>query len=490
MFAWLASGIAILWWFPSLLLAQSEAQPNVVVFLIDDLGWSNVGCYGSRFHETPHIDALAARGVRFTDAYAACPVCSPSRASVLTGKYPVRSGITTWIGAGQRRAVLVGAPNVDHLASDEETLGEAFQAGGYRTAYFGKWHLGKEDAQQPNRQGFDHCVGVNRAGQPSSYFFPYKRKKAHAADVPDFEAGNPGHYLTDQLAQSAADFIRSTTKQPFLAFISHYSVHTPIQGRPDLVNSYKKKLEASEPLKTSASRAEGAGTTRMHENHPGYASMVASVDASVGKVTATLEELGLTKNTIIVFTSDNGGLSTLPAKRPLGPACVLPLRAGKGWVYEGGIRVPLIIAAPGVPPSVCNVPVTGTDLYPTLLELAHRPAKPEQHVDGRSLVAFLEGHSSPRLEQRALFWHYPHYHGSASVPSAAVRKGPYKLIRWYETGDQELYHLGHDLSETTNLASSQPEIMAELSVTLDKWLKDTNAVLPTKNPDYVPATPN
>ena len=453
-------------------------KPNIVFFFIDDLGWSDLGCYGSEYHLTPNIDSLAGRGMRFTDGYAACPVCSPTRAALMTGKFPARLGITDWIGASQRRNILSTPPNVAALPQTELTFAEVLGKAGYATAYFGKWHLGAGDDDHPKTQGFGYHRGVNRAGAPGSYHYPFSRKKKPggklaANDVPDFTEAPEDSYLTDLLADEAVQFIEKSKGGPFLLFLSHYSVHTPIQARGQDVAQYTDRLkELGLPIDVKL-RPEKYGNTRMTQNNPAFAAMVASVDRSVGKVLGKLRELGLEGDTLVVFTSDNGGLSTLSAKRKAPTSC-LPLRAGKGWLYEGGVRVPTIVSWPGVtkPGSVSTVPVVTTDFYPTLLTAAGLPLRPAQHLDGVDLTPLLKGGN---IGARNLYWHYPHYHGSANRPSASVRKGDYKLVRWYEDGTEELFNLADDLSETRNLADRQKFKRKELSADLDRWLKSVKA---------------
>ncbi|MFT5104528.1 MAG: arylsulfatase A-like enzyme [Verrucomicrobiales bacterium] len=463
-----------------LVTVRAADKPNVVFFLIDDLSWADLACYGSEFHETPNLDRLAKQGLRFTDAYASCPVCSPTRASVMTGKYPARLGITDWIGAGQKRLALVTPPNEAFLPPSEVTIGEAMQQAGYKTAYFGKWHLGKQDAHHPEKQGFGYHRGVNRAGQPGSYFHPFSRGKKGDSSVPDFDAAGEGSYLTDLIADEAVKFVESNKDKPFFAMVAHYSIHTPIQAKKEDTEKYQKKLAARGRETAAEFRDEkGFGRTRLNQNNAALAAMVGSVDASVGRMLDKLDELGLSDKTMIIFTSDNGGLSTLQGKR-VGPGCNLPLRAGKGWMYEGGIRVPLIIKLPGVtkPGSTCSVPVVSTDFYPTLLDVAGLEARPEQHLDGVSLAGLLKGETS--LEREAIFWHYPHYHGSGNRPTAAVRKGDWKLVRYYETGEEELYHLKDDLGEAKDLAGEDSAKHRELKVSLDGWLKGVGAKMAQK----------
>jgi arylsulfatase A-like enzyme len=462
-------------------LSGGTRKPNIVFFFIDDLGWSDLGCYGSKYHLTPNIDSLAARGMRFTDGYAACPVCSPTRAALMTGKFPARLGITDWIGAGRRRNILSTPPNVAALPQAELTFAEVLSKAGYTTAYFGKWHLGARDGDHPNTQGFDYHRGVNRAGAPGSYFYPFTRKKKPggkpaAHDVPDFSEAPRDSYLTDLLADEAVQFIEKSKDNPFLLLLSHYSVHTPIQARGQDVAQYTDRLKQLGLPADVSLRPEKYGNTRTTQNNPAFAAMVASVDRSVGKVLGKVRELGLEGDTLVVFTSDNGGLSTLSAKRKAPTSC-LPLRAGKGWLYEGGVRVPTIVSWPGVtkPGSISSVPVVTTDFYPTLLAAAGLPLRPAQHLDGVDLTPLLQG---GELGARSLYWHYPHYHGSANRPSASVRKGDYKLVRWYEDGTEELFNLADDLAETTDLADRQKPKRRELSADLDRWLKSVKAKMP------------
>jgi arylsulfatase A-like enzyme len=462
-------------------LSGGARKPNIVFFFIDDLGWSDLGCYGSKYHLTPNIDSLAGRGMRFTDGYAACPVCSPTRAALMTGKFPARLGITDWIGAGRRRNILSTPPNVAALPQAELTFAEVLSKAGYTTAYFGKWHLGARDGDHPNTQGFDYHRGVNRAGAPGSYFYPFTRKKKPggkpaAHDVPDFSEAPRDSYLTDLLADEAVQFIEKSKDNPFLLLLSHYSVHTPIQARGQDVAQYTDRLKQLGLPADVSLRPEKYGNTRTTQNNPAFAAMVASVDRSVGKVLGKVRELGLEGDTLVVFTSDNGGLSTLSAKRKAPTSC-LPLRAGKGWLYEGGVRVPTIVSWPGVtkPGSISSVPVVTTDFYPTLLAAAGLPLRPAQHLDGVDLTPLLQG---GELGARSLYWHYPHYHGSANRPSASVRKGDYKLVRWYEDGTEELFNLADDLAETTDLADRQKPKRRELSADLDRWLKSVKAKMP------------
>ena len=456
--------------------AESPGRPNIIFLLVDDLGWSDAGTYGSRFHETPHIDHLAAGGMKFTSAYAACPVCSPTRASLLTGRHPVRVGITDWIKG--RRASRKSNPRFQHindrdqLGLEEITLAEILNQYNYQSCFLGKWHLGG-DGFLPTDQGFDINIGGFHAGSPpGGYYAPWKN--------PYLKPKHKGEYLTERLTDEAVAFMRArNTDQPFLLYLSYYSVHTPIQPDARTVSHYRDK--AGQLPKASAPLTEHRGKTRMQQDNPEYASMVTAVDRSVGRVLQSLEELQLQDNTIVCFFSDNGGLSTLA--RP-GPTCNLPLRAGKGWLYEGGIRVPMIIRAPGVtePGSVSDEPVCSMDFFPTLLELAGLPLQPQQHQDGKSLLPLLTEHGFP--EPRPLYWHYPHYHGSTWTPGAAMRDGRWKLIEFYEFDDVELYDLENDMEERRDLSEIYPERTAIMSRQLHTWQQTMNATMPEPNPDW------
>jgi arylsulfatase A-like enzyme len=439
-------------------------KPNVLIFFIDDMGYHDLGCYGSEFYETPNIDRLAERSVQFTNFYSAHPVCSPTRASLMTGKAPQRLGITQWIPQ----------PSKVHLPSDETTLGEAFQEAGYETGYIGKWHLGAKDENMPQSNGFGWTKAVNRAGQPASYYHPYSREKKNGIgywDVPDMEDSQPGDYLTDHLTDHAIDFVTADRDKPFLLCFSHYAVHTPIQSPETLVEKYR--LKSKEQFDGSASelvaeRNNAVTTTR--QDDPAYAAMVENLDSNVGRVLDALERSGKSENTIIIFTSDNGGLTTL--RKRGGPTSVKPLRAGKGWCYEGGIRVPTLISWPAVLQSnETAVPAITTDIFPTLLELAAIPSLPGQHLDGLSLAPWLNGQAD--FESRVLGWHYPHNHGSGHTPSTAIRYGDWKLLWLSKPDEYELYNLAQDIGETNNLADSQPEKVKELSAKLKGWLERT-----------------
>jgi arylsulfatase A-like enzyme len=463
--------------------SPGRRRPNIVFILIDDLGWRDVGAYGSPFHQTPNIDRLAAEGMHFTDAYAASPVCSPTRASIMTGKYPARVGITDWIG-GAQRGMLLPAPNEEQLPLTEVTLAEAFREGGYATGFVGKWHLGGEGFL-PQDQGFESNVAGHEAGHPASYWWPYTSGDPERDywDVPGLDEGVPGEYLTDRLTDEALRFLDAHHERPFLLFLSHYAVHTPVQAREEDSAPYREARERELPGETPFGTEHDRAWTRLRQDRPEYAGMVAAVDRSVGRVMDRIAELDLERDTVVVFMSDNGGLSTLAGSRS-GPTCNLPLRAGKGWLYEGGIREPLVVRWPGQvrAGSRCIEPVISTDFYPTLLGLAGLDPRPDQHRDGRDLGPLLR--ETGPLERDALFWHFPHYHGSGNRPSAAVRSGRWKLIEWFEDGALELYDLDEDPAEQHDLSGQEPERATELHRRLQTWRLQTGARLPVPNPDW------
>ncbi len=456
--------------------------PNFVFFLIDDLGWRDIGAFGSTFHLTPHIDALAASGMRFTQAYAASPVCSPTRASIMTGRHPARLDITDWIG-GSQRGELLPAEYVDHLPPEEVTVAELLEGEGYATGYFGKWHLG-DVPHYPESQGFHENVGGTGAGQPASYFYPYKAPEGRDPywDVPGLEGGEEGEYLTDRLTDEALSFLDENGAGPFLLFLSHFAVHTPIQSKDELAERYAARRDSLPPVEGPVQEEEhGRSRTRLVQDDPAYAGMVQSVDESVGRILARLDELAIADNTVIIFMSDNGGLSTVAGER-VGPTANVPLRAGKGWLYEGGIRVPMIIRWPGrvEEGSECQIPVQSTDFFPTIMEMAGIAATSSGPLDGSSLVPVLTG--SGGLDRSGLFWHFPHYHGSGNRPSGAVRQGRWKLVEWFEDGAVELYDLEADLGERVDLSATEPEKVRELLEMLGSWRTGVGANMPREDP--------
>jgi len=453
-------------------------KPNFVFFLVDDLGWRDVGCFGSTFYETPNINRLAREGMRFTDAYAACPVCSPTRASIMAGKYPARTGVTDYIGASQpgnwkRNTKLVPAPYADRLALDEVTLAEAFKETGYATFFAGKWHLGPEGFW-PEDQGFDvNKGGIDRGGPygGKKYFSPYGN--------PRLEDGPPGEHLPLRLGRETADFIEAHKDGPLLAYLSFYSVHTPLMTTKELGAKYEAKQKNAPATEWGQ---EGERKVRLVQNHAVYAGMVEAMDTAVGIVLDRLDRLGLAENTIVFFMSDNGGLSTSEGS----PTSNVPLRAGKGWLYEGGVREPMIVRAPGVtrPGSACTEPAISTDFYPTMLELAGLPLRPNQHVDGTSFVPLLKGE---KMTRGPIYWHYPHYGNQGGAPGGAVRDGDFKLIEWYEDGRLELFNLRDDIGEANDLATAMPEKARELQKMLAAWRRSVGAQMPARKEQTGPS---
>ena len=476
-------------WFALLLFVLSGLQvsaatkPNIVFFLADDLGQRDLACYGSTFYETPNLDRLAKDGARFTDAYAACPVCSPTRASLLTGLWPQRTGITDYIGAPtqpeqwKRNTKLLPAPYTDRLALDAPTLAKAMKAAGYATFFAGKWHLGPK-GWWPENQGFDVNMGGIDKGGPyggKKYFSPYGNPRLN--DGPD------GEHLPDRLAAETAKFIEANKDRPFFAYYSFYDVHTPLMAREDLRKMYEEKR--TRLGLTEKWGREGERDVRLIQEHAVYAAMVEAMDLAVGKVLAKLDELGLRENTLVIFTSDNGGLSTSEGW----PTSNLPLRGGKGWMYEGGIREPLLVRWPAVVKagSVIGMPVSSPDIFPTLLEAAGAKPQPGQTLDGASLLPLFKGGT---LHARALFWHYPHYGNQGGAPSAAVRRGDWKLIEWQEDNRAELFNLAQDIGEQTDVAAMEPQRVAQLRAELHAWQKQVGAKFPIPNPAYDPAKPS
>lgn len=452
-----------------------EEKPNFILILIDDLGWTDLSSQGSTYYETPHIDGLASQGIRFTNGYAACAVCSPSRAAVLTGRYPARVGITDWIRArfqggdipedkknpteyvGEPDLQLLCPPNPYWMEHEEVTIAEVLRENGYATGYIGKWHLGP-DEWYPETQGFDHNVGGCDFGQPPSYFDPYFREGQ--GQIPTLTPREEGEYLTDREADEAAAFIREHRDEPFFLQLAHYAVHTPIQAKEDLVDRYTRK-----PV--------------TNQTDPKYAAMVHSVDESVGRILDLLDETGIANRTMVIFTSDNGGL--------VGPTHNAPLRSGKGFPYEGGIRVPVIIRWPEVIEAarVSYEPVTGVDYMPTILEAAGISPPEGVTIDGLSLLGLLRSGGEQSLNREAIYWHFPHYRqGNRVTPYSIVRSGGWKLIKWYEGPRFELYNIQEDLGETKDLAGERPDKVEELDAKLTHWLESTGALLPRPNPDY------
>ncbi|MHC4995117.1 MAG: sulfatase [Planctomycetota bacterium] len=447
----------------------SAARPNVVFILADDLGVMDINVEGSVFYETPHIDRLANSGMRFLRGYAACRVCSPSRASVMTGQYTTRHGVTDWIGAKtglewNRNDRVLPAEYTHHLPHETTSLAEAFKAAGYRTFFAGKWHLG-DTGSDPQDHGFDINKGGFRAGSPpGGYFSPWTN--------PALENGPKGESLPLRLANETASFIESSKDRPFFAFLSFYSVHGPVQTTQPLWDKYREKAARMAP-RDSRFIFDRTKAVRQVQDHPIYAGMMELMDDAVGIVLDRLEELDLDDNTIVVFTSDNGGVSSGDAFATSN----LPLRGGKGRQWEGGIREPYYIRAPGVaePYSLSATPVSGIDFYPTLLELAGIQPDANHVIDGVSLVPLLKGGD---IARRDLYWHYPHYGNQGGEPSSIIRSGDWKLIHYYEDGRDELYHIASDVGERRDEAANRPARVKQMRSKLDSWLNDTGARIP------------
>ena len=452
--------LAFFWLVAGFLPASAQKKPNIVLLLVDDLGWADVGCYGSDLYETPNIDKLAKQGMKFTNGYAACTVCSPSRASILTGKYPARLHLTDWIeGYNKPYAKLLPPEWTKFLPTAEVTVAEILKKQGYATASIGKWHLGDDIKYYPEHQGFDINIAGTYQGQPPKYFSPY--------NIPRLKNGAPGEFLTERLTDEALKFIKEKKNSPFFLYMPYFAVHTPLQAKEEDIKAYKAKIKPA----------------ANHQN-PVYAAMVKSVDESVGRIIALLAEQKLSENTLVIFTSDNGGLVRGQNYQKNRITSNAPLRAGKGSSYEGGIRVPTIAVWPGniKANTVSEVPVIGTDLFPTFAEVAGVNSKNIGQMDGMSLMPVLSGKS--KLNREAIYWHYPHYHGEGATPHSAIRQGDWKLIHFYETGKKELYNLKNDIGEKTELQDQEPKITAQLYNNLVNWRKKVGAQDPIVNPAY------
>ena len=463
-------------------------QPNIVFILIDDMGWKDLVCYGSSFYETPNIDRLAREGMRFSEAYAACPVCSPTRASILTGKYPATVGITDWIDANGQlhpaKGRLVDVPYLKHLPSKEHSLASALNEGGYQTWHVGKWHLGAE-GHLPEDHGFEVNVGGAHQGSPGrgGYFSPWTIPPLENADVPE------GTYLTDYLTDQTLDLVRNKDERPFFLNLWYYTVHTPIQAKADKIAKYEAKAKALglDQMQTFTEdehfpcehKKDRRVTRRLVQSDPVYAAMIESLDENLGRLFDLIDDIGESDNTVVVFTSDNGGLATAEGS----PTCNAPLAEGKGWMYEGGTREPLLVRWPGrvAAGSTCPAPVSSPDFYQTLLEIAGLDAIPTQHCDGVSLAPLLCGET---FDRGPVFWHYPHYGNQGGTPGSSVRQGDYKLIEFFEDGRLELYNLREDISEDRDLSEIEPETRDRLQSLLIEWRENVEAKIPAANPDW------
>lgn len=464
----------------------TTSKPNIIFILIDDMGYKDLSCYESTFYETPFIDSLAHEGMLFTDGYASCPVCSPSRASIMSGKYPANIGVTDWIDHSKKchpaHGILVDAPYIDHLPLEEISIAKALSNQSYQTWHVGKWHLGKE-SYYPEKHGFQVNIGGCHYGNPyNGYFSPY--------DIPTLENGPEGEYLTDRLTDETIKLIKNRdTSSPFYLNLCYYAVHTPIQAKENQIHKYEQKrialgidkkdeLIVGEHFPCYHKRHEHV-TRRVIQGDASYAAMIENLDWNVGRLLSALKEAGIDEDTLIIFTSDNGGLSTAEGS----PTCNAPLNEGKGWMYEGGVRVPLLVRWPNFisPGTICNEPVTSPDFYPTLLEASNSPLMPKQHQDGVSILPLLEGRD--KIEREALYWHYPHYGNQGGTPGSSIRMGNYKLIEFFETGKCELYDLTKDVSEEHNLIDELPEKVSLLKDKLEKWRFKMEAKIPAAYKD-------
>ena len=449
----------------------SVAKPlNFVFILVDDLGWADLACYGSDLHKTPHIDRFASECLKFTDAYAAAPVCSPTRAAVMTGKYPARLHMTIWYESASRPTQgrkLIPPVTVGNLPHKEVTIAEVLHEAGYLTAHVGKWHLG-DAAHYPETQGFDVNIGGTFWGAPNSFFYPYRGKETFRdyRYVPHTEFGEPGEYLTDRLTDEAIGVLDRAGDRPFFLYLAYHTVHTPIEGKPEVVQRYAKNVKPG-----------------MQHVNAGYAAMVHSLDENVGRVLAKLDAMGAAGSTVVFLTSDNGGfVNNFHGTKVTDNT---PLRSGKGSLYEGGTRVPLMVHWPGVTTAgaTCTEPVVTMDFYPTILEMAGLEGDAAHHadVDGLSLVPVLKDPGA-KLKRDTLYWHYPHYYPT-TTPVSSLRQGDWKLLEYHEDAHVELYNLGDDLGEQNDLAAGMPDRADKLREQLHAWRKAMDAQMPKPNPN-------
>lgn len=471
-FLFFITSVALFVLFAASSLAASDSKPNIVLILADDLGWRGLSCYGSDYHETPHLDALAQEGMRFTDAYSASPVCSPTRASILTGKHPARLNMTIWRESAKNRGKkkLLEPVALDSLPPSETTFPELLKEVGYYNIHIGKWHVG-DATGYPQVHGFHRNIGGTLWGAPQSFWYPYNGD-SYFSDwryVPDLEPGQKGDYLTDVLTDKALEAIeeQAATDEPFFLNLWYHSVHTPIEGKPELVERYERKLRPHHK-----------------QRNPHYAAMIHSLDENVGRVLDAIDRLGLSENTLVIFTSDNGGFINPAKLHPDLPiANNQPLRSGKGSAYEGGIRVPFIARGPKVAKgTTSDSPIISCDLFFTLLDVAGIPNASKYATDGVSLSALLADPST-KLERDSLSFHYPHYYRT-TTPVTAIRKGDWKLLEYYEDGRLELYNLARDLSETKDLSKTRPEIAQRIRAELHAWKSDVDASEPELNPNH------
>ncbi len=453
-------------------------QPNVVFILVDDLGFMDIGANNPKtFYETPHVDELAASGVRFTNGYAANPVCSPTRYSIMTGKYPSRTNATNFF-SGARSGRFRPAFLYVRMDVEEVTIAGCFKDAGYRTAFFGKWHLGPTEEYWPENQGFDINVGgFSRGAPPGGYFAPYKN--------PRLSDGPEGEHLTERLTNEVLKTLDEVKEDPFFLYLSYYTVHTPLQAPNELVEKYRAKakrlgLDEGEDFAPEEQVLPGGNPRRVRvvQDHAVYAAMVETMDLSVGRILAKLDALGLRENTIICFTGDNGGLSTSEGS----PTSNLPLRGGKGWLYEGGIREPFIISHPrSIPSRVDATAVCSVDFYETLLDLAEVKTKKRVVTDGVSLAGLLQ--NEKKIKPRDLYWHYPHYSNQGGFPGGVIRRGNYKLVERFEDGRLHLYDLSTDVGEQHDIKMQHPKLVLDMKQSLHKWYEDVDAQFLRAKPD-------
>lgn len=483
-------------------VSDKTKSPNVIFIMVDDYGWSDVSYNGSQFYETPNIDRLAAEGMQFTNGYTAASISSPSRVSFMTGKYPARTGITDWIpgyqyGRNQEelsKYKMISPQMPLNMPLEEVTIAEALKENGYSTYHVGKWHCSEDSIYYPQYQGFDINIGGWLKGSPNgikrdkggkgAYYTPYRN--------PYLKDGPDGEYLTDRLGDESINLIKSTDKnKPFFLYLSFYAVHTPIEAKPEVVQYFKDKaikmgIDSINPFTKNIDWYKNADHKSWHwkertiQSDAEYAALIYTMDENIGRVLQSLKSSGLEDNTIVCLLSDNGGLSTAEGS----PTCNKPLRGGKGWLYEGGIRVPFIIKYPTTihAGSICSTPVVSVDFYPTILDLAKLPLKPKQHVDGVSIKPLLEGNFE--FDRGPLYFHYPHYGGKGDTPAGAVRIKDYKLIEFYEDNHIELYNLKDDISESKDLSKKYPQIAADMLQSLQEWRSKCGAKMPTINLDY------
>jgi arylsulfatase A-like enzyme len=496
MFKYFITSLAFLFICCSLAAQNKNQRPNIIVILADDLGWADLSSYGSTFYETPNLDKMASNGIHFSRAYASSPVCSPTRASLLTGKYPVKTGVTDWIKGRQENGKvmpyekLIAQPTAYQLSLEEKTISEFALSNGYKTFFAGKWHLGEEEKYWPDYHGFQINKGGWRAGSPTGkindstggFFTPYKN--------PKLSDGPAGEYLTDRLTDECLAFVANNKEAPFFLMYSLYAVHNPLQAPASLVKKYEAKqkklgLQNKDRFVKDEDwmKFENGWRRRLVQDNPVYAAMIENMDNNIGRMLDQLKQLGIDDNTLVIFTSDNGGLSTAEGS----PTSNGPLRAGKGWLYEGGIRVPLIMYWKGkiIAGQNVNLPVSTSDLYPTIARAINKNYHKEKSIDGENILPLLS--KTGTNQKRKLYWHYPHYSNQGGKPGSAILAGNYKLIYNYEDESVELYNLYDDMAEKNNIAPANKKLVARLKKNLFSWLKANDALLPSANRLYNPS---